>query len=442
MLTAYAAAFQSMNNCRSNLYSSYYRQKPSVSTSSQLRYSSDEDGIHNWLQPKQTHTSLSDEDLHNRDGDDHLTTRHRDDIIEGENNNILDNWTNNANERRNQRLQSLQNFNRANAPQSSKSSMGDGKQTNDINTAQEINHANNNIPMSNHALDLPYNDLSQLQAIKSNAPAILLPSGPGTGKSHVLSLRIAYLLQRHLNRKHQSINGGGGVFRDDDEVHHVGTLDDCTPNSMVILSFTNKDAERLKERALDYLFPNAKNNNNKRQNHLVESELWRNETSQQLWAGTMHSFSLGVLHKYGSSSSSVRVLPSRAMRNHVALSLRTLLNSNDKNKPKGSKTRKLQTLHLQALDDVGHSRSLLHQNIVRCIDLWKEANLPLAHPEPPSLVQQKAEDESHRHEEYQRKETRVRKACMELAMRLGIPKSSALLALDVYPEYQVSLSLS
>ena len=33
----------------------------------------------------------------------------------------------------------------------------------------------------------------------------------------------------------------------------------------------------------------------------------------------------------------------------------------------------------------------------------------------------------------------VRSDCVELAMRLGIPKSSALLALDIFPEYQVSI---
>ena len=33
--------------------------------------------------------------------------------------------------------------------------------------------------------------------------------------------------------------------------------DVCTPDSLVILSFTNKDAKRLKDRALDCLFSNT-----------------------------------------------------------------------------------------------------------------------------------------------------------------------------------------
>ncbi|KAL7541819.1 hypothetical protein ACHAXR_012553, partial [Thalassiosira sp. AJA248-18] len=367
-------------------------------------YSSDEDGIHNWLQPKQTSTL---DDLH-RDSDDHFAANRGDTDGEKEYNNILDAWTNDADERRSRRLQSLENFNQANAQQESSKTRG---------------HEDRNIPRENNAqllptsnnLELPYNDLSQLQAIRSNVPAILMASGPGTGKSHVLSLRIAYLLQKYLKRKQQN---GGIMYGDDDEAG-----DECTtPDSMVILSFTNRDAERLKERALDYLFPN-------------EQQTWRDETSRQLWAGTMHAFSLAILHKYGPSSSPVRVLPARAMRNHVSSSLRTLLNSDDGGEKPSSKNRKLQSRHLQALEDVGHSRSILCQNIVRCIDLWKEANLPLTPPESAAGGEDRSIEGDYQHE-YQQKEVRVRKACLELAMRLGISKSSALLALDVYPEYQ------
>ena len=119
--------------------------------------------------------------------------------------------------------------------------------------------------------------------------------------------------------------------------------------------------------------------------------------------------------------------------------------------------RGLRSRHLQALNDVGHSRSILFQNIVRCIDLWKEANLPLTPPVSPlvysmrrrkrdgeggdaSKSSEEEEDAAQykgQQQEYQKREAQVRDDCVELAMRLGIPQSSALLALDVFPEYQV-----
>jgi superfamily I DNA/RNA helicase len=75
-----------------------------------------------------------------------------------------------------------------------------------------------------------------------------------------------------------------------------------TPDSMVILSFTNRDASRLKETALNILFPNNV--------HDPYTEEWREQTSKQLWSGTMHVFALAILRKYGySAASPLRVLP-------------------------------------------------------------------------------------------------------------------------------------
>ena len=226
---------------------------------------------------------------------------------------------------------------------------------------------------------------------------------------------------------------------------------DCTPDSMVILSFTNRDAERLKDRALDCLFPQSSSSSNPTDTTMIQIE--RNETSRQLWAGTMHAFSLAILNKYGqpstTSSSPLRVLPAREMRNRVSASLRSLLNTPDDSEGEGVKTnpkqlRRIQSRHLQALNDVGQSRSILYQNIVRCIELWKEANIPLVPPEPPSSIhttsdtgQGGGEGSKSAEKESLQREVRVRKACLELAMRLGIPKSSALLALDIFGDYQV-----
>jgi len=384
-------------------YSKYYRNKPSAS--SQLDYSSDEDGIHDWVQPKLPKQTTFADDMH-IETEDHFV-HNRWECIDGkhEDTKIIDDWTNDASERRNRRLQSLEMFNQANAQHPSKSSEKKGEADSKRRTSRETTGE----PSIDNILELPYNDLSQLQAIKSNAPAILLPSGPGTGKSHVLSLRIAYILQKHLKRK---TNGYPAIGYDG----LSSASDECAPDSMVILSFTNRDAERLKERALNYLFPGRDADSN--------TNILRNETSQQLWSGTMHAFSLAILNKYGSLP--LRVSPAREMRNRVSASLKTLLDTHDGETQTSSK-RELHARHLQALNDVGHSRSILCQNIVRSIDLWKEANIPSL----VNSIQGETDDN-----ECQQLEVKVRKTCMELAMRLGIPKSSALLALDVYPEYQ------
>ena len=409
-------------------------------TSFQLGYSSDEDGrsIHNnnWLQSTNNHQTFFSDEIHTA-REDHFVGADRweksdmfndrdDDDIDG-----LSTTNNDARERQNRRLQSLIHFNQATAQQNKLSASSSSKMNGAErrSTSQEDGTKRGT---ENDFLVLPHNDLSQLQAIRSNAPAILLPSGPGTGKTHVLSLRIAYLLRKHIIMKRRNLFRGsefGGK-----EFHLDSDEEDCTtPDSIVILSFTNRDAERLKERALDCLFPSRSSDSH---------QMGRNETSRQLWAGTMHAFSLAILNKYGPSSSPLRVLPAREMRNRVSASLRSLMFTHDgeQTTPMNSEIRALQARHLQALNDVGHSRSILYQNIVRCIELWKEAGIPLTSPEPLSVAAAyeagNSADEDMNDHGYQQRELYVTKVCMELAMRLGIPKSSAMLALDVFPAFQ------
>ena len=425
-----ASAFQHMSYSR-NIRNYNY----SPVTSFQLGYSNDEEGRSNhsykWLQGTINQQISVSGDVHTA-REDHFAVDRRG---ESEVDSLVDNTTtnNDTHERRNRRLRSLLNFNQATAErQHILSSPSSSNYTFAVDRRSKSS-------LKIELPELPHNDLSQLQAIRSNAPAILLPSGPGTGKTHVLSLRIAYLLRKHImNRRKRLWNS---EFVDNDE-HIDAYYDDCTtPDSIVILSFTNRDAERLKERALDCLFPSHKcddvNVSNSRQ-----MKMWRNETSRQLWAGTMHAFSLAILNKYGPSSSPLRVLPARDMRNRVSASLRSLMHAHDNEPatPIESESKMLQFRHLQALNDVGHSRSILYQNIVRCIDIWKEAGIPLTSPEPLSVVAAYEEDNSVDEEteknEYHQRETHVTKSCIELAMRLGIPKSSALLALDVFPAFQ------
>ena len=302
-----------------------------------------------------------------------------------------DAWLDDANERRSWRIKGLQEFNEANIPSSSKQREGSEPRTETSNS-------------SSVDLDLPYNDLSQLQAIQSNAPAILLPSGPGTGKSYVLSLRIAYLLQKHIQRKQN---------RDLLGYNHLTSIDECAPDSMIVISFTKKDAERLKERALDYLFPPQS-----------AADEWRNETSKQLWAGTMHAFSLAILNKYGTFPGRVKVSPASKMKDRVINCIRYLLDGNDETREGRQFSRNFQKLHVKAMNDVGQSRRILLQNVVRCIDIWKEVNV-IPSSKGPLPENEERQDES-----------RIRRTAVELALRLGIEKSSAVLALALYPEYQ------
>ena len=63
-------------------------------------------------------------------------------------------------------------------------------------------------------------DIEQKGGVTTHAPAVLLHSGPGTGKSRVLSARLAYVLQ------------SGWMM----------------PEDVVTLSFTNRDAKVIKEK--------------------------------------------------------------------------------------------------------------------------------------------------------------------------------------------------
>ena len=175
-------AFQYTNSRRSNGHIKLNEICYSSINNSQLRYSSDEDGIvsTNWLQQQQSdapsykqilHDELQSSDV-NTELDDHVSHPILDSITENESDNsvIDDSWTNDTKERRIRRIQSLDKFNsdQQNILQSDCSSSRD-----------EEKSPPEQATMDSNILGLPYNDISQLQAIQSNAPAILLPSGPG-----------------------------------------------------------------------------------------------------------------------------------------------------------------------------------------------------------------------------------------------------------------------
>lgn len=234
----------------------------------------------------------------------------------------------------------------------------------------------------------------QIKSIHSNAAAVLLKSGPGTGKTYALASRIAYLIQ----------SGS------------------CRPEQMVVLSFTNRDAHTLKQRAVNMY---------KRQTN-VESTISTKEITDRLWSGTIHAFASSIIRTYSKTSRRhFRVVNSKEMRVRVDKCLSILLEDKhygNRGGPSIAKLKLIRILHRDALTDLRQSRGILLHQMCRCMDLWKEAGVL-----PPPAVLPGLKKLPHN-----LGQKRVRDDCIELSMRLGISQNVAKLAIEMYPQYQVS----
>lgn len=239
----------------------------------------------------------------------------------------------------------------------------------------------------------------QLKSIHSNAPAVLLKSGPGTGKTYALASRIAHLIQ-------------------------TGS---CRPEQMVVLSFTNRDAYALKERAVQMYKQQAGKGN--------EATVTCKEVMNRLWGGTIHAFASSIIRTYSKTHRRhFRVINSKEMRVRVDKCLCLLLEKKhygNREGPSIAKLKQIRILHLDALADLRQSRGILLHQVCRCFDLWKEAGvLP-----PPCVVGGLAKLP------HNLGKKSVRDDCIELSMRLGISQNVAMLAIELYPQYQVSSCL-
>jgi hypothetical protein len=249
-----------------------------------------------------------------------------------------------------------------------------------------------NEPQSN-PIKLPKNllgdnflmDVDQHNSILSDAPAILLESGAGTGKTTVLAGKVAHLLRTKQ----------------------------IEPQKTIILSFTRRDAESLKTKALHMLYGEGEESHDKLGLPSKES------LESTLWCGTIHLFAINILRKLNKNDIPLRVIPTREMKSRIRSCLGRI-NTSDKERLMRYRT---------ALEDSKQSVGTLVHYIMRCLELWKEAGV-LSTPYAYSIkflgVDEEVNNNSLTKDDY-----------VELAMRLGIPQNAAVLALDVAGDYQV-----
>ena len=248
----------------------------------------------------------------------------------------------------------------------------------------------------NGTIDFPQSK-NQMKSIRSESPAVLLTSGPGTGKTHTLASRVAYLLREKL----------------------------CPPQKMVIMSFSNRDAEVLKGKAIDQVF-----------DQLFEPtrlfNLTKEQLSERLWGGTIHKFAGNIIRVYSSNKRALRVLSNHEVKMRIDRCVRQLLDEaryKDEGARGFQKLQKARLVHRDALVELRQSRDVMLHQIGRCIELWKEsAMLP-----PPSvngihIVANSTQNFSQQ----------SRDGCLELATRLGITPNVAYLAWSIFPLYQVT----
>ena len=247
---------------------------------------------------------------------------------------------------------------------------------------------------------------NQLLSIRSEAPAVLLKSGPGTGKSFALASRIAYLL----------------------------TTGASAPQHMVILSFTNRDANVIKSKALDMMYGNNSTEREWFTRTVLDGpggdedirscpQLSRSHLAKRLWGGTIHSFASNLLQAYRPRQSpKFRVVSSNEAKLRVDKCLRRLL---DSSRPP-DKLQEARRLYRDALGQTRQSRDVAVLQIGRCIE--KESGMI-----PPSRVPGiKSQDMS----------AHSRDGSLLLATRLGIHRDIAKLAWIALPLYAEMHELS
>eukprot|EP00986_Skeletonema_menzelii_P016967 scaffold16798_cov137-Skeletonema_menzelii.AAC.3 len=160
------------------------KQQYRVRRSSRLEYSKDhENDINIWLPTEHIASATASSNIAKTShGWDNFPTSIDNTDID-DNYNIIDDWVDAKKRQLHREQEKVEEWRRSRKERVQSASTS--KETLiDETTINDNSNSDDNVPQSSsniNRLDLPYNDISQLSAIQSNAPAILLPSGPGTG---------------------------------------------------------------------------------------------------------------------------------------------------------------------------------------------------------------------------------------------------------------------
>lgn len=232
-------------------------------------------------------------------------------------------------------------------------------------------------------------DANQLSSISTTCPAILLSSGPGSGKSRVLSARVCHLLlERHR------VNG---VKRSQAKVSGKG---------LFILSFSKADAVRIRQRSLRILH----------RDEMFKSRVDLRQLESEVWAGTLHGFASTILKNFGGIVP--RVHRSRKRLDIIEKVLSDMRSSS-------SIPNELYEQSLVSSRGGGASTSNLISSIHQIIQFWKESALLGA-------VQF--------HDDFLKRE-RMPRELLSVCNHLCLHSTVAEVAYLLYPQYQKALRI-
>lgn len=233
-------------------------------------------------------------------------------------------------------------------------------------------------------------DTNQAGSILTTSPAVLLHSGPGSGKSRVLSARISHLLASSSDAGHHnaySIRSGG-----------------VRPEGIIVLSFAKRDAVMIRHRAVQMYTESLASSGS------ASADQGSSDFEERIWAGTFHGFAAALLRKYGDRRS-FSICSAVEQNRRV----NAILQQNVDIAPELMESAKVEC------------GSELVSSILQAFQFWKEAGIltPILYDQqqqkPWSLFRVDA------------------KEAIEMAhAQLCIPKSASEIAVQIYPSYQTA----
>src|SRR3989339_141678 len=113
----------------------------------------------------------------------------------------------------------------------------------------------------------------QLQVVKEGDGPCLVLAGAGSGKTRVITYRVAYLLEKGIS-----------------------------PENILLVTFTNKAADEMKKRLVQLMAATvipAQERESRQFNRILDSQFVGNDKSGNLpWSGTFHHIAYRILKQY------------------------------------------------------------------------------------------------------------------------------------------------